>query len=410
MPRAGVRARFARPAAAIVLACLAGARATAQPSHPCTAPVAASATPRAAWPAPLDAPITLRARGISLRDALDRLAAISGVPLAYSSDLLPLDRPVCVVAERQPLGQVLATLLAGTNVEALVVASKVVLAPSATARPIETAKVSVLERVVVTGNAIAASRRPLAVGVEVIDGEEMRAGGFTGLAGALDAYVPGLWLWDQAPGSLVAQYGGVRGASSFSTSYPKMYIDGVEVANPLLVTQLNPDVIDRVEVIRGPQGAALYGSDAISGVINVITRHDGASPSGSRVQVSSLAGASASQFGTSLVPTHDQRIAVRGGTNVRSAGLALQFGQTGAVFPSAQSRQVTIAGDARRVLSSTTLSGSARLFDRRAGVGNNPLLVGLNPPPTNDSSYSGPGRPWRWRWVGDRRASRAARR
>jgi outer membrane receptor protein involved in Fe transport len=391
MSRAAVRARLARAAVAIVLACLGSARATAQPSRPCTAPAAEPATRRAAWPAPLDASVTLRARGISLRDALDRLGAISGVPLAYSSDLLPLDRPVCVIAERQPLGQVLAVLLAGTDVEALVVASKVVLAPSATARPAESAKVSVLERVVVTGNAIAASRRPLAVGVEVIDGEEMRAGGFTGLAGALDAYVPGLWLWDQAPGSLVAQYGGVRGASSFSTSYPKMYIDGVEVANPLLVTQLNPDVIDRVEVIRGPQGAALYGSDAISGVINVITRHDGVSPSGARVQVSSLAGASASRFGASLVPTHDQRIAVRGGTNVRSAGLALQFGQTGAVFPSAQSRQVTIAGDARRVLSSTTLSGSARLFDRRAGVGNNPLLVGLNAPATSESPYGGPG-------------------
>ena len=90
--------------------------------------------------------------------------------------------------------------------------------------------------------------------------------------------------------------------------------------------------------------------------------------------MSSLAGASASRFGTSLVPTHDQRIAFRGGTNIRSAGLALEFGQTGAVFPSAQSRQMTLVGDARRVTSSMTLSGSARLFDRRAGIGNNPLL------------------------------------
>ena len=32
--------------------------------------------------------MTLRARGVSLRDALDRLGAASGVPLAYSSDLL----------------------------------------------------------------------------------------------------------------------------------------------------------------------------------------------------------------------------------------------------------------------------------------------------------------------------------
>jgi len=365
----------------------------AQAGGPCSSVGAQVIAHQDSWPSPLDAVVTLRARGISLREALDRLGAGSGVPLAYSSDLLPLDRSVCVDAQRQPLGFVLATLLAGTRVQAQVVAHKVVLAPAVHARETQPAKVSVLERVIVTGNAIAASRRPLAIGVEVIRGDDLRSGSVGGLATALDAYVPGLWMWGQAPGSLVAQYGGVRGASSFSTSYPKMYIDGVEVANPLLVTQLDPDVVDRVEVIRGPQGSALYGSDAISGVINIITRHDGESPSGANVRVSSLAGASASRFGTRLVPTHDQRIAFRGGTNIRSAGLALEFGQTGAVFPSAQSRQMTLVGDARRVTSLMTLSGSARLFDRRAGNGTNPLLPVSTSMPTSEWPSEGPSRP-----------------
>src|SRR4029450_3924839 len=110
----------------------------------------------------------------------------------------------------------------------------------------------------------------------------------------------------------------------------------------------------------------------------------------------SLAGASASRFGTSLVPTHDQRIALRGGTNIRSAGLALEFGQTGAVFPSAQSRQVTLVGDARRVTSTLTLSGRARVFDRRAGIGNNPLLPMPSTAPMPDGTsepggMTGPG-------------------
>ena len=372
-PRRAVRCA-ATLVAIIAATALPSVRAGAQSGRACSPAGAGVPTHDGAWPSPLDTIVSLWARGISLRDALDRLGASSGVPLAYSSDLLPLDRPVCVVAERQPLGVVLATLLSGTSVQAQVIAHKVVLAPTGSSHEAPPAKVSVLERVIVTGSAVAASRRPFAVGVEVIEGDELRLSGDGGLATALDAYVPGLWLWQQSPGSLVAQYGGVRGASSFSTSYPKMYIDGVEVANPLLVTQLDPDVVDRVEVIRGPQGSALYGSDAISGVINVITRHDGGSASGANVQVSSLAGASASQFGTSLVPTHDQRIAIRGGTNLRSAGLALEFGQTGAVFPSTQSRQMTLVGDARRVTSIVTLSSSARLFDRRAGIGNNPLL------------------------------------
>jgi outer membrane receptor protein involved in Fe transport len=284
---------------------------------------------------------------------------------------------------------VLATLLEGTNVGALLVAGKVVLAPSTSAAPRQAPRVSVLERVIVTGSAVAASRRPLAVGVEVIDGDEIRRSSYSDLASALDTYVPGMWIFAQAAGSLVAQYGGVRGASSFSTSYPKMYIDGVEVANPLLVTQLNPDAVDRVEVIRGPQGSALYGSDAISGVINVITRHDGTAPSGARVRVSSLAGASASSYGASPVPTHDQRLSIRGGTNLSSAGLSIEFGQTGAVFPSAQSRQLSVLGDGRRVTSNAIVSGTARLFDRRAGVGDNPLLAGMGMPWVDTSASSG---------------------
>jgi iron complex outermembrane receptor protein len=261
-----------------------------------------------------------------------------------------------------------------------------VLAPASGVRDPETSKVSVLERVIVTGNAVGTPRRSLSVGVEVIDGEQLRREGYSSLAAALDASVPGLWVWDQSPGSVVMQYGGVRGASSFSTSYPKMYIDGVEVANPLLVTQLDPDVVDRIEVIRGPQGSALYGSDAISGVINVITRHDGAPASGARVQLSSVAGASASAFGSSLVPTHDQRVSMRAGTNLRSAGLAIEFGQTGAVVPSSQSRQLTIVGDGRAVTSGATLSGSARLFDKRAAMGRNPLLGALSSTPLSSTS------------------------
>jgi iron complex outermembrane recepter protein len=388
--------RMASVALATLAVVVLGARAGAQPSRPCTDAASELVANSMSWTGPLAAPVSLHARGLSLRDALDRLGAQSGVPLAYSSDLLPLDRPVCVVADRQPLGRVLATLLEGTSVEALVVAGKVVLAPGSGTRPRETAKVSVLERVIVTGSAIGATRRPLAVGVEVIDGDEIRRSSYTDLASALDTYVPGLWLWAQSSGSLVAQYGGVRGASSFSTSYPKMYIDGIEVANPLLVTQLNPDAVDRVEVIRGPQGSALYGSDAISGVINVITRHDGTAPSGARVRVSSLAGASASDYGPSPVPMHDQRLTVRSGTNLASAGLSLEFGQTGAVFPSAQSRQLSILGDGRRVTNNATLSGSARFFDRSAGVGNNPLLAGIGTSwvdPTHGSSGPGSGGP-----------------
>ncbi|MEO8622101.1 MAG: TonB-dependent receptor [bacterium] len=347
--------------------------------------------PSGGWEAPLDTRVTLHAQDISLRDALDRLTAVSRVKLAYSADYLPVDRRVCVAADQQPLGAVLGTVLRGAAVQVLVVAGRVVLSPAAvtaTAAPLALHSMSVLERVVVTGNAVAAPRRPLVIGMEVIDGDELRRQATGSLAEMLDAAVPGMWSWTPSPSSLVSQYGGIRGASSFGSSSPKIYIDGVEVANPLIVTQLNPDVVDRIEVIRGPQGSALYGSDAISGVINVLTRHDGGSIAAPLVQMRSVAGAASSAYAPGLVPTHEQRLTLRAGTNVRSAGLAVTYGQTGALFPSSESRQVAATGDARLVTASETLTMSARVFDKRAGTGRNPLIPFPAAPVYTDTNHT----------------------
>jgi len=66
----------------------------------------------------------------------------------------------------------------------------------------------------------------------------------------------------------------MRGANSGSTL---VLIDGVEANNPISTDRgfdfadLTTDNIERIEVIRGPQ-SVLYGSDAMGGVINIITR------------------------------------------------------------------------------------------------------------------------------------------
>jgi iron complex outermembrane receptor protein len=372
------------------LAVLTAAPAPLAAQRACDPAVAQSA---GEWGAPLDVRVTLHVADVSLRDALDRLTAISKVPLAYSAETLPVDKRVCVAADREPLGALLATLLRGASVKVIVVAGRVVLTPDAVRANNDAVShsVSVLERVVVTGSAVAAPRRPLTVGMDVIDGAQLRRQELSSLSEILDAAVPGLWSWSQSPSTLVAQYGGVRGASSFGSSSPKIYIDGVEVANPLVVTQINPDVIDRIEVIRGPQGAALYGSDAISGVINVLTRHDGGAVSAPSILFHSTAGAAGSDYVGGLVPTHEQRLTVRAGSNVRSAGLAATFGQTGSLVPSSESRQIAAIGDARLVTARETLNIAARLYDKRSGVGRNPLLAAYIPAAPVTTGSSGPG-------------------
>jgi iron complex outermembrane receptor protein len=332
-----------------------------------------------AWPAPLDRPVTLRASGVPLRDALDRLSAAAGVRLSYASDLVPLDRRVCVNAARAPLGDVLAGLVGGFRALPRVVTGQVVLAPAApgdTLVPIQE-RVSALEGIVVSGSAARASRRSVTVAIDAVSGRSLERRDARTIPQVLNASAPGVWAWSTSPSSLIAQYGSVRGASSFGATYPKVYVDGVEAANPLLVTEIDPEAVERVEVIRGPQGAALYGSHAISGVVNIITRHLGADGPGARVEVRSRGGFTTSAYAPAPLPTHEQRIAVRTGSNLRSAGAALTVGGTGAVFPGADSRRVAAAADGRWVSRGAITTATLRFTDRRAGSGENPLVGAL---------------------------------
>ena len=64
----------------------------------------------------------------------------------------------------------------------------------------------------------------------------------------------------------------IRGAES---NHTLVLIDGVRVNPGTLgspaVQNIDPDIIERIEVVKGPR-SALYGSDAIGGVVNIITR------------------------------------------------------------------------------------------------------------------------------------------
>jgi len=92
------------------------------------------------------------------------------------------------------------------------------------------------------------------------------------------------------------------------------------------------------------------------------------------------------------VPVHEQRLNLRVGSNIRSGGLAVVFGQTGALYPSSKAdssrRRRHTPRDVQR-----HLTASARLFDKRSGTGQNPILAGLFTPPTSQTvPPAAPGR------------------
>ncbi|HEX2080527.1 MAG TPA: TonB-dependent receptor, partial [Longimicrobium sp.] len=359
------------------------------------APAPAPASARRDWPAPLNRSVAFRAQDLSLRDALDRLSASSRIRISYSAELLPLERRVCVSSTARTVGDALAELLRDTPVEPVIAgADHVVLAlrrvAAADTAEAEFSRTVSLDRIVVTGSAAGAAQRTLPVALDVIGGQQLeRRHGTAPLARVLSATGAGPWAWEQPPSSLTARYGSIRGASSFGVSAPKVFIDGIEVANPLLVTQIAPEAVERIEVIRGPQGAALYGTDAISGVVNIITRHEGTDAGTPQLRVRGDFGMARSAFAAGGALAQEHAVSLRAGTSMRSAGLDVAYGGVGDVAPEGGSRYLLASGSARQVGARSIATGIARFYAGRAGPADNPVLAAVQGPLADSGAVAG---------------------
>ncbi|MGB8363015.1 MAG: TonB-dependent receptor plug domain-containing protein [Rhizomicrobium sp.] len=128
------------------------------------------------------------------------------------------------------------------------------------------------ESIVVTATRIPTPEAQIASSITVITADD--------IASQQDQTLPD--VLKDVPGLNVVQTGGPGGQTSVfmrgtDSNHVKVLVDGIDVGDPSSPNGafdfgqfLTPD-IDRIEVLRGPQ-SGLYGSDAIGGVVNIITR------------------------------------------------------------------------------------------------------------------------------------------
>ena len=132
-----------------------------------------------------------------------------------------------------------------------------------------------LETLIVTASRLDSSADELTPSIEIITRDEINSRNTSSVTELLR----------QVAGSNIIQQGGRGGITSIllrggEPNFTVVLIDGVKVNDPTNTrggsydfSNLDLAGIERIEVVRGPM-SAVYGSDALAGVINIITGHD----------------------------------------------------------------------------------------------------------------------------------------
>jgi vitamin B12 transporter len=140
-----------------------------------------------------------------------------------------------------------------------------------------------LAPVTVTATRLPVTQKGTPAAITVITGEELRARGMTRLSEALRD-VPGASVVQS--GSFGSQTGVfLRGGES---DYTKVLVDGVplnDAGGAIDLAHVSVADVERIEIVRGP-ASVLWGSDAVTGVIQIFTTR----PSRSRVNMSARGG------------------------------------------------------------------------------------------------------------------------
>ena len=134
----------------------------------------------------------------------------------------------------------------------------------------------VLGEIVVTAMGQTQEKKKLNFAVQSLNSDEISAGVSNNLASTLQGKVSGLQILSTGGSPNSAQTIQIRAISSINTSQnnePLIIIDGVPVrGGGSSLSDINPNDIESMSVLKGAAASALYGQEAANGVIMIVTK------------------------------------------------------------------------------------------------------------------------------------------
>ncbi|MGL6039238.1 MAG: TonB-dependent receptor plug domain-containing protein, partial [Soonwooa sp.] len=158
------------------------------------------------------------------------------------------------------------------SVLAVVLSSSVAMV-SAQTKPRDTAKTTEIGEVIITG-AMGITKKVDAVtsAQQVVSSELLTQAANPNAVQALAGKVAGLTVNVNSSGVNGSTSIQLRGSRSLTGNNDALVVIDNVISTSTILQGLPPDIIESVNVIKGAQGAALYGSDGVNGVIIVTTK------------------------------------------------------------------------------------------------------------------------------------------
>jgi len=142
-----------------------------------------------------------------------------------------------------------------------------------------------LDEVVVTGNTVGVNKRTLGNAISTVKAEDLVNNGATAVDQAISGKISGALVQqnsgDPAGGISIR----LRGPSTvLGNSDPLYIVDGIIISNSSSelidlggnaqnrLADINPNDVERIEIIKGAAAAAIYGSRASNGVVQIFTK------------------------------------------------------------------------------------------------------------------------------------------
>jgi outer membrane receptor protein involved in Fe transport len=232
-----------------------------------------------------------------------------------------------------------------------------------------------LEEVVTTGTVVPTEVKALPTPITVITESDIALRHPATVREIFRESVPGAVSWVR-PSSPQQTDFSVRGSSTLvpGSGQMKVLVDGIETAKTS-ASAVDPSSIERIEVIRGPEAAAIYGSDAIGGVVQIFTKRGESGLTRPSIDAEATVGAIQTPYeGYGSTARQSYRLTVSGGSADASYTIGGSYLRNGDYVPRGAQSSPSAFGAMHVARGVVSLDLSARLYVQNSPGASSPEL------------------------------------